>query len=270
MKLSLMILAALMTAVLWSEGDGDPQVIFFSHEKVAKALATNEVLLKTPSLLVIGSHRAAAAKPTAHAHEAEVFYVIDGEATIITGGTMVNKREISPGEFEGTELQGGETHHLMKGDVLVYPAGTPHWWKEIPHSISYFVVGIITGTDVPPVTFFGHDKVSNALAASVTLVKASDLLVMGSHRAEAGHVEVHDKETDVFYVVDGEATLVTGGKMEGGIVASPGQWRGTSIQGGEDHHLIKGDVIVIPAGIPHWYKEVPKSITYFVVKMVKP
>jgi uncharacterized protein YjlB len=70
-------------------------------------------------------------------------------------------------------------------------------------------------------------------------------------------------------VVDGEATFVTGGKMVGGKVVSPGQWEGTDIQGGKVHHLTKGDVMVIPAGIPHWFKDVPHSVTYFVVKVLK-
>jgi mannose-6-phosphate isomerase-like protein (cupin superfamily) len=113
-------------------------------------------------------------------------------------------------------------------------------------------------------------KVAAALAKGGSLVTRPDLLVSGSHRDAAGKVEVHDKETDVLYVVDGEATFVFGGKMVGGKVTSPGQWLGTDITGGETHHIAKGDVFVIPAGIPHWFKEVPKSVSYFVVKVLKP
>jgi mannose-6-phosphate isomerase-like protein (cupin superfamily) len=120
------------------------------------------------------------------------------------------------------------------------------------------------------VTYVGHEKVEAALAKGGNLVTAKDLLVLGSHRTEAGHVEVHEKETDVFYVVDGDATFITGGKMIGGKLTKPGQWLGTDIQGGTVHHLTKGDVITIPAGVPHWYKEVPHSVTYFVVKVLKP
>jgi len=137
---------------------------------------------------------------------------------------------------------------------------------------------LLTGTGgAPAVTFVGHQKVAAALGpkppgapSGVSLIKASDLLVMGGHRAENGKVELHDKETDVFYVVDGDATFLTGGKMVGGKEVSPGQWLGTDMQGGQAHHLTKGDVIVIPAGIPHWFKEVPHSISYFVVKVLKP
>jgi quercetin dioxygenase-like cupin family protein len=119
------------------------------------------------------------------------------------------------------------------------------------------------------VTYVDHDKVATALAKTQTLVTAPDLKVSGSHRDKAGQVEVHDKETDVIHVIDGEATFVTGGKMIGGKVTGPGQHLGTDIQGGETHHLTKGDVIVVPAGTPHWFKEVPSPISYYVVKVVK-
>ena len=116
------------------------------------------------------------------------------------------------------------------------------------------------------VTFIAHDKV----AKGGTLLRAPDLTVLISHRAGPGEVEVHDKETDTFYVLDGSATLITGGTMAGGKVTEPNQHRGKSITGGETHQLTKGDVIVIPAGIPHWFKEVPRSIDYYVVKVLKP
>lgn len=119
------------------------------------------------------------------------------------------------------------------------------------------------------VTYVGHDKVAAALAKGGPLVSAPDLSVSGSHRAGPGKVEVHEKETDVFYVVDGEATFVTGGVMVGGKVTKPGQLMGSSIQSGVAHHLSKGDVIVIPAGTPHWFKEVPQSVSYYVVKVLK-
>src|ERR1043166_5806268 len=79
------------------------------------------------------------------------------------------------------------------------------------------------------VTYVGHDKVTEALAKGGPLVNASDLLVSGSHRDKAGQVEVHDKETDVIYMVDGSATFVTGGTMIGGKSAKAGQSLGTDI-----------------------------------------
>jgi quercetin dioxygenase-like cupin family protein len=130
---------------------------------------------------------------------------------------------------------------------------------------------ILTGADGPSrVTYVDHDKVAAALAKGGVLITQSDLTVRGSHRDVPGEVEVHDKETDVIYVTDGEATFVTGGKMTGGKDNGPGQHLGSGIQGGETRHLGKGDVIVVAAGIPHWFKEVPHPISYYVVKVLKP
>ena len=122
----------------------------------------------------------------------------------------------------------------------------------------------------PAVTYIPHDKVAASLTKGGNLVTAPDLIVLGAHRAEAGQVEVHDKETDVMYMVEGSATIVTGGTMIGGRSTGPGQVRGKEIQGGQTQHLTKGDVMVIPAGIPHWFKEVPSTVSYYVVKVLKP
>jgi len=115
------------------------------------------------------------------------------------------------------------------------------------------------------VTYADHDKV----AKGGSIVTAPEYTVNVNSRNMAGQVEVHDKETDIFYVMEGEATFVTGGTMIGGKQSRPDQWLGTDIQGGETHHLTKGDVIVIPAGTPHWFKQVPSSIKYFTVKSIK-
>jgi mannose-6-phosphate isomerase-like protein (cupin superfamily) len=129
---------------------------------------------------------------------------------------------------------------------------------------------LLTAAGGPPaVTYIGHDKVANSLAKGGNLVTAPDLVVLGNHRVGAGEVEIHDKETDVFYVIDGSATFVTGGTIVGGKTTAPGQIRGTDMKGGETRQLSKGDVIVIPAGIPHWFKAIPDSISYYVVKVLK-
>lgn len=121
----------------------------------------------------------------------------------------------------------------------------------------------------PAVTFVGHEKVAEAVAKGGGLVTAKNLTVSGNRRAMPGQVEVHDTETDVLYIIEGQATLVTGGTMVGGKQTAPGQHRGTDVQGGETRHVQKGDVIVIPAGIPHWFKEVSPTVNYFTVKVIK-
>ena len=120
-------------------------------------------------------------------------------------------------------------------------------------------------------TYVDHDKVATAIASGgPALATGQDYSISIGKRTAAGQVEVHDKETDTFYVLEGDATFITGGTMIGGRVSRPNQQIGTEIQGGEVHHLAKGDVIVIPAGTPHWFKEVPKPFTYYMVKIIRP
>src|SRR5438105_2166445 len=83
---------------------------------------------------------------------------------------------------------------------------------------------LLIGAEAGKVTYVSHDKVETALNKGGSLVTAPDLLVSGSHRDKAGQVEVHEKETDVIHLIDGEATFVTGGTMVGGEVSRPGQW----------------------------------------------
>ena len=129
----------------------------------------------------------------------------------------------------------------------------------------------LMAADAPSnVTFVDHEKVAAALAKGGVLITAQDLSVRGSHRTGPGEVEVHEKETDVIYVIDGQATFGTGGTMVGGKTTSPGQLLGTDIRNGQSHHLGKGDVIVVPAGTPHWFKEVAQPISYYVVKVIRP
>jgi mannose-6-phosphate isomerase-like protein (cupin superfamily) len=127
-----------------------------------------------------------------------------------------------------------------------------------------------SATRAQEATWVGHDAVATALSKGGAIISGEGYRVSGVRRGKAGQVEVHDKETDIFYVVDGEAEFVTGGTMVGGKSTGPGQWLGTSIDGGETHHLSKGDVIVIPAGTPHWFREIPQSINYYMVKVIKP
>ena len=118
------------------------------------------------------------------------------------------------------------------------------------------------------VTFVGHEKTAS-MAKGGNLVTAPDHTAALAHRGGAGQVEVHDKETDLIWILDGEATFVAGGKMLGGKSTKAAQWLGTDIEGGETRHLSKGDFVEIPAGVPHWFKEVPKSIDYYVIKVIK-
>ena len=132
-------------------------------------------------------------------------------------------------------------------------------------------VGVVSvGAQEAQVVYVPADKVAEAFANGGRFGAGSDYSASVLRRTSAGQSEVHVKETDIFYVVDGEATFVTGGTMVGGKESRPNQLLGTGIDGGQVHQLKKGDFIVIPAGVPHWFKEVPKSVHYLTIKVIKP
>jgi mannose-6-phosphate isomerase-like protein (cupin superfamily) len=115
------------------------------------------------------------------------------------------------------------------------------------------------------VTYVSHDKVSATMAKGGEIINDHGLIVLAQRRG-AGEVEVHEKTNHVFIIVEGEATFVTGGTLVGARETAPGQRRAPSVQGGETHHLTKGDVVTIPAKTPHWFKEVPtQTIAYYAV-----
>ena len=117
------------------------------------------------------------------------------------------------------------------------------------------------------VDYFPKEQVAEAFAKGAVLFNGSNkYMVHTSRRDKAGVAEVHTKDTDIIYVQDGSATFVTGGTIVDAKETAPDEIRGTEIQGGETRTLAKGDVIIVPAGAPHWFKEVPAPMTYYVVK----
>ncbi len=79
--------------------------------------------------------------------------------------------------------------------------------------------------------------------------------------------EVHDASDDVYYVLDGTATLTLGGKLEEPREVEPGEWRGKHIIGGKDIEISKGDLIVVPRGTPHERNTVGKDFTMILIKV---
>jgi glc operon protein GlcG len=116
------------------------------------------------------------------------------------------------------------------------------------------------------VTYVSQEQVAAAMSKGGPLTDGSNYKVSVSRRTGPGQAEIHDGETDVFYIMEGSATFITGGTLVDKKTASPGQYRGSGIQGGKSQTLNKGDVMVIPKGVPHWFKEVPKLVVYYVVK----
>ena len=121
------------------------------------------------------------------------------------------------------------------------------------------------------VTYFDHEKVDAGFAKNGALFEGKSgggsFKVLTARRDRAGEVEIHNLDTDVIYVLSGTATFITGGNPVAAKPTTPGEVRAQSIQGGDAHGLSQGDVIVVPHGVPHWFKEVQAPFLYFVVKV---
>ena len=114
-------------------------------------------------------------------------------------------------------------------------------------------------------------KMNAGKVAAEQLAKFGNHSTMIAHREGDGEAELHQTQADVFFVQSGEATLIVGGEVEGGKTTAPNEIRGPSIKGGTRHALAAGDVVHIPAKIPHQLLIASgKEFTYFVVKVDMP
>jgi uncharacterized protein GlcG (DUF336 family)/mannose-6-phosphate isomerase-like protein (cupin superfamily) len=115
-------------------------------------------------------------------------------------------------------------------------------------------------------TFIDSSRVAAAFAKGQPLLETAGYKVHASRRVEPGQAEIHTLDTDVIYVVDGSATLITGGKAVDGKEIAPNEIRGSKIEGGEEHQISKGEVVIIPNGVPHQFTAVSGELHYFVCK----
>jgi len=172
-----------------------------------------------------------------------------------------------------TPLQGGVPIILdgqMIGGVGVSGAASAQQDEELA------IAGANASKDFAPmssqmkparVTYFEKEKVAEAFAKGAVLFDGSDkYMVHASRRDGPGMAEVHVKDADIIYVQEGSATFVTGGAVVDAKNTAPDEIRGKEISGGESRKIAKGDVIIVPAGTPHWFKDVPAAMTYYVVK----
>jgi mannose-6-phosphate isomerase-like protein (cupin superfamily) len=117
--------------------------------------------------------------------------------------------------------------------------------------------------------YFNKEQVDQVFAVAGTFVSDKDknYKIMAGKRTTPGGSEIHGKDTDIFFVLNGECTIITGGTIVDEKTIAPDEIRGTAINGGEKTQLSKGDLIVIPHGTPHWMSQVQGTFEYLVVKV---
>jgi quercetin dioxygenase-like cupin family protein len=135
----------LMTAALGVRANGPAsQVTYFDNATVSAAFQKGAVLFdgEGRNYMVHASRREAPGMAEVHTKDADIVYVLDGTATLVTGGTAVDLKNTAPDEFRGTAIDNGDTRQLNKGDVVIIPAGVPHQFKEVTNPFLYYVVKV--------------------------------------------------------------------------------------------------------------------------------
>jgi quercetin dioxygenase-like cupin family protein len=148
MKVSLLLTNALgmimfSTATTASLGGGVPSTVhYISNATVTATMMKGGPIVKDPGFNILIS-RTGVDEPEFHEHVNHTFIVIEGEATFVAGGTLINPKRESALKTTGTSIDGGDVYHLSKGDIITVPANTPHWFKEVPTgTITYYAVNI--------------------------------------------------------------------------------------------------------------------------------
>ena len=112
-------------------------------------------------------------------------------------------------------------------------------------------------------------KVDGQKFSSEQLDKFGNHYAMMAHREGDGSAELHEKDADIFVVQSGSATLIVGGEMVNAKTSAPNEVRGTSIKNGTEHKVGPGDIVHIPAKVPHQLMVGNAKFTYFVMKVAQ-
>jgi mannose-6-phosphate isomerase-like protein (cupin superfamily) len=140
MKIVLTVTGMLIVAALLTAASAPTVVSYVNHDKVAATMAKGGAIIEDHGLRVLAQRRGAG-EAELHKKTNHVFIIVEGEATFVTGGTLVSAKETAPDQVRAPSIQGGTSHQLTKGDVITIPAGTPHWWKDVPtKTIAYYGV----------------------------------------------------------------------------------------------------------------------------------
>lgn len=93
------------------------------------------------------------------------------------------------------------------------------------------------------------------------------VVVQHENNLAAAAAEIHDASDDVYYVLEGTATLTLGGRLEAPKEIEPGEWRGPRIEGGRNFDVKKGDLVIVPRGTPHMRSTVGKDFAMLLIKV---
>ena len=137
----LALLAMVLTTAIVVAADGVPTVVtYVPNSKVTEVMTKGGEIVNDKGLIILANRRTAG-EVEVHDKTNHIFIIVEGEATFVTGGTLVGAKNTAPGQIRASSVQGGQTHQLRKGDVITVPAKTPHWWKDVStKTIAYYAI----------------------------------------------------------------------------------------------------------------------------------
>ena len=147
--IAITFVGTLVAGVLWAQPPGVQAIKTFSSSADVAALAAKakserkegqpvvaERILQLSPYSANLEYRASVGPAAVHEREAEIFYVIDGSATLVTGGKLVKESRTNPENLTGTGIEGGTSQAVAKGDFVIVPENTPHWFSAINGTIT--------------------------------------------------------------------------------------------------------------------------------------
>jgi mannose-6-phosphate isomerase-like protein (cupin superfamily) len=131
-------------------------------------------------------------------------------------------------------------------------------------------VSVWRSTDITAKGTALAQKLDAQKVANETIATDGNRTFMIAHREGSGLAEWHEKQADVMFISAGQVTMVYGGAIVDAKTTAPGEMRGASIRGGTEAKLGPGDVLHIPAKVPHQMILAPGTkVTYFVTKVIE-
>ena len=138
---TLRILAMVAVLGMVVSANGVPTVVtYVPNSKVTEVMTKGGEIVNDKGLVILANRRGSG-EVEVHDKTNHIFIIVEGEATFVTGGTLVGAKNTAPGQIRAASVQGGTTHQLKKGDVITVPAKTPHWWKDVStKTIAYYAI----------------------------------------------------------------------------------------------------------------------------------
>jgi uncharacterized protein GlcG (DUF336 family)/mannose-6-phosphate isomerase-like protein (cupin superfamily) len=167
-------------------------------------------------------------------------------------------------------LQGGipiRANGDVVGAIGVSGASSANEDQELAVIGAEAAASAAAGASANGAAYFPSDEVRKRFEEGGLLLHTRGYKIDAGRRVAPGEVEYHERVVDVMRVVEGEATVITGGKLVEPREVGAGELRAKSIEGGTEYRLSEGDVLAVPNGVPHQFVSVSDPFLYFVVKV---